>query len=99
MTVEDNTFTGDGPGTGGPAVSMNSGSLRALITANHAAELGALVNLTGNDHRHRRQLPRQRRHITAYRSSAGPNVDVARNGPCRAGMSPHVSMTCVSEHG
>ena len=85
VTVEDNTFTGDGPGTGETAVSMNSGSLRALITANHAAELGALVDLTGDDHRIVDNCLANVGKVTDYRSSAGPNVDVARNGPCRQG--------------
>ena len=82
VTVEDNTFTGDGPGTDDAAVSMNSGSLRALITANRAVGLGALVNLTGNNHRIVDNCIVDVRNITAYRTSAGPDVDVARNGPC-----------------
>lgn len=82
VTVEDNTFTGDGPGSGDVAVSMNSGSLRALISANRAAELGALVNLTGNDHLIADNCLANVANITAYRSSAGPNVAVERNGPC-----------------
>ncbi len=85
VTVEDNTFTGDGPGSGDVAVSMNSGSLRALITANKAAELGALVNLTGDDHLIADNCLVNVSTITAYRSSAGPNVDVQRNGPCPQG--------------
>jgi nitrous oxidase accessory protein NosD len=82
VTVEDNTFTGDGPSTEDVAVSMNSGSLRALITANHADGLSALVNLTGNDHHIADNCITNVRAILAYRSSAGAAVDVARNGPC-----------------
>jgi nitrous oxidase accessory protein NosD len=85
VTVENNTFTGDGPGSGDAAVSMNSGSLRALITANHAAELGALVNLSGNDHLIADNCLANVANITAYRSSAGPNVAVVRNGACPGG--------------
>jgi nitrous oxidase accessory protein NosD len=85
VTVEDNTFTGDGLGTGDRAVSMNSGSLRALITANHASELGALVDLTGNDHRIADNCLANVASVTAFRSSAGANVIVSRNGPCPQG--------------
>jgi hypothetical protein len=85
VTVEDNTFTGDGPGSGDAAVSMNSGSLRALITANRANGLGVLVNLTGNDHLIADNCLNDVANILAYRTSAGPNVDVQRNGPCAQG--------------
>ena len=85
VTVEDNTFIGDGPASDDTAVSMNSGSLRALISANRADGSGALVDLTGNDHRIADNCLANVKSITAYRSSAGPNVDVARNGPCAPG--------------
>lgn len=85
VTVEDNTFTGDGPGSEDVAVSMNSGSLRALISANRAEGLGALVNLTGDDHHIADNCLADVSIITAYRTSAGLNVDVARNGPCPQG--------------
>lgn len=85
VTVEDNTFTGDGPGSEDTAVSMNSGSLRALITANNANGLGVLVNLTGNDHLIADNCLSGVTNILAYRTSAGPNVDVQRNGPCVQG--------------
>jgi nitrous oxidase accessory protein NosD len=82
VTVEDNVFTGDGPGSKDVAVSMNSGSLRALITANHATGLGALVNLTGDDHEIADNCIDEVSTIAAYRTSGGPNVGIARNGPC-----------------
>ena len=85
VTVEDNTFTGDGPNSEDAAVSMNSGSLRALISANRATDLGVLVNLTGNDHIIADNCLASVTSITAYRSSAGPDVHVARNGPCPQG--------------
>ncbi len=82
VTVQDNTFTGDGPSSDDTAVSMNSGSLRALISGNRAGGLGALVNLTGNDHLIADNCLANVKNITAYRSSAGPDVDIVRNGPC-----------------
>lgn len=85
VTVEDNAFTGDGPGSGDVAVSMNSGSLRALVSANRAASLSTLVNLTGNDHLIADNCLAEVASITAYRTSAGSDVDVARNGPCPQG--------------
>jgi nitrous oxidase accessory protein NosD len=85
VTVENNTFIGDGPNSEDAAVSMNSGSLRARIIANHADGLGALVNLTGNDHLIADNCVANVKHITAFRSSAGPAIDVARNGICRQG--------------
>jgi hypothetical protein len=85
VTVEKNTFTGDGPGSGDTAVSMNSGSLRALISANRAVGLGALVDLSGNDHLIADNCLDNVANITAFRSSAGPNVAVLRNGPCPGG--------------
>jgi nitrous oxidase accessory protein NosD len=82
VTVEDNTIIGDGPDSEDTAVSMNSGSLRALITANTASDLKTLVDLTGDDHRIVDNCVTNVTDITAYRSSAGPHVEVARNGPC-----------------
>lgn len=82
VTVEDNVFTGDGTDSSDVAVSMNSGSLQALISANRADGLRTLVDLTGNDHRITDNCVTNVRDITAFRSSAGPNVMVARNGPC-----------------
>ena len=81
-TIEDNTIVGDGPGSGDVAVSMNSGSLRALVTANSVRALSTLVNLSGDDHRIIDNCVVDIGALTAYRSSAGPNVDVERNGPC-----------------
>jgi len=85
VIVEDNTFIGDGPGSKDVAVSMNSGSLRALISANRAEGLGTLVNLTGDDHHIADNCLADVGAIMAYRTSAGLNVDVARNGPCPVG--------------
>jgi nitrous oxidase accessory protein NosD len=92
VTVENNTFTGDGPDSEDTAVSMNSGSLRALISANRADGLGALVNLTGNDHMIADNCILNVKNITAYRTSAGPNVAVMRNGPCPEGATQPVSV-------
>jgi hypothetical protein len=82
VTVEDNTFTGDGADTGDTAVSMNSGSMRALISANRADGLGALVDLTGDNHQIADNCLVDVRNLLAHRLSGGPNVDAARNGPC-----------------
>jgi hypothetical protein len=82
VTVEDNTFIGDGSNGSDTAVSMNSGSLRALITANIVTGVGALVDLTGNDHLIADNCLADVKTVTAFVSSAGPNVSVARNGPC-----------------
>lgn len=83
VTVTANTFIGDGPSSGDAAVSMNSGSLRALVSANRAEGLRTLVNLTGNDHRIVDNCLVEVRDVVAYRLSAGADVDVIRNGPCR----------------
>jgi hypothetical protein len=82
VTVEDNVFTGEGNGSRDTAVSMNSGSLRALITANRVDGVGALVDLTGNDHRIIDNCLTNVATVAAYRTSAGSNVDIARNGDC-----------------
>jgi Right handed beta helix region len=82
VTVEDNTIVGDGPDSGDVAVSMNSGSMRALITANAVRSVRTLVNLTGDDHRIVDNCLVNVRDILAYRTSAGPNVDAERNGAC-----------------
>lgn len=84
VTVEDNTFTGDGPGSEDAAVSMNTDSLRALISGNRASGLGAFVNLTGDDHVIADNCLADVKAVTAYGADAGPNVVVSRNGPCSA---------------
>jgi nitrous oxidase accessory protein NosD len=81
-TIEDNTIVGDGPGSDDVAVSMNSGSMRALITANSIRAVSTLVNLSGDDQRIVDNCITDVRDLIAFRSSAGPNVDIARNGPC-----------------
>jgi len=58
------------------------GHARALITANSVRALSTLVNLSGDDHRIIDNCVVDIGALTAYRSSAGPNVDVERNGPC-----------------
>ena len=85
VTVEDNIFTGDGSGSVDAAVSMNSESLRALISGNDAAGLGAFVNLTGDDHVIADNCLAEVKNVTAYAGDAGPNVVVSRNGPCTQG--------------
>jgi nitrous oxidase accessory protein NosD len=82
VAIEDNIFTGDGAGSEDTAVSMNSGSLRVLISANRASGFGALVNLTGNDHLIADNCLADVNQVLAYRSSAGPKVTAVRNGPC-----------------
>lgn len=88
VIVKDNTFTGDGPSSRDTAVSMNSGSLRALISANRAEGLRTLVDLTGNDHRIADNCLVDVRYVTAYRLSAGPDVDVLGNGLCPDAYGP-----------
>jgi hypothetical protein len=61
---------------------MNSGSMRALITANSVRAVSTLVNLSGDEQRILDNCVADVRDIVAFRSSAGPNVDVERNGPC-----------------
>lgn len=82
VTVTDNTVTGDGSTSKDTAVSMNSGSLRAVIDANTATDLGTLVNLAGNDHLISNNCLVAVGRITAYRSSAGSAVRIIGNGPC-----------------
>lgn len=82
VTVADNTFAGDGPRTKDTAVSMNSGSLRAVIDANTATDLGTLVNLTGDGHLISNNCLAGVGRIIAYRSSAGSDIRVIGNGPC-----------------
>jgi hypothetical protein len=81
-TVEDNTIVGDGPNSGDVAVSMNSGSMRALITANRVSDVSTLINLSGDDQRILDNCLVNVRDVMAYRTSAGLNVDAERNGPC-----------------
>ena len=64
---------------------MNSESLRAFISGNDAAGLGAFVNLTGDDHVIADNCLADVKNVTAYAADAGPNVVVSRNGPCAQG--------------
>ena len=89
VAVEDNTFTGDGPGSGDTAVSMNSGSLRALISANTADGLGAHGQSDRRQPCHRRQLHHQcgSRHGLSVRCRPGCGRRAQRTMP--AGMMRH----------
>ena len=78
VTVEDNTFTGDGPGSGETAVSMNSGSLRALITANHAGSSARSSISPATTIASSTTASPTSANITAYRSSAGPAMSTSR---------------------
>ena len=82
VTVEDNTIVGDGQNSHDTAVSMNSGSLRALISANSVRALSTLVDLTGDHHRIIDNCVVDVKDLTGHRWSAGLDVDIERNGAC-----------------
>ena len=84
VTVEANDFRGDGSDKDS-AISMNSGSSDATITDNMVAQVGTLVDLSGDGHRITGNCLDQVGHEYAYRSSGGGNIEFARNGACVAG--------------
>ena len=77
VTVENNTFVGDG---GGAAVSMNSGSLRARVVNNSASSLNVLVEMSGDYNVVTGNICRMLANLVTY--TIGPNTVIRDNGPC-----------------
>lgn len=81
VQVIGNEFRGRGRDAGQTAVSMNSGSLRALIRGNRVTAISTLVDLTGDGHRAIANCLIDVARQFDYRSSAGRDL-VFDNDEC-----------------
>jgi len=82
VTVEGNTFIGGGTSAGDHAVSLNSGSLRTTVRGNTVRDVRTLFDVSGDWHTVTDNCLANVLYEYEYRSSGGPNITFARNGPC-----------------
>jgi nitrous oxidase accessory protein NosD len=82
VVIEQNTFTGGGPNAGDHAVSLNSGSLRTGVRYNQVRQIRTLFDVSGDGHVVTDNCLTDVTNVFEYRSSGGPDITFARNGPC-----------------